>query len=548
MKGVSRTYVVGFFLILGVAAGLRFWGLESGLPHLMTRPDEEVLLLKTRFPASGKIDLQYEEQHPGVPSAYIFLLWGVGEVGLPIMQSLGHAPEGDYLRALDRFPARVLLLERIFSAVAGIAAVGMLMYFVRREFAEKAALASGAILATSFLHVRESHSAKPDVALSLFAILALGLLARLAYDGTTKSALKSGAAIGVGMAMKPPAILLFLPAWIAGVWSSSSSGWRRLVPGKSILVGLVAAAVFLATSPDSILNPQTRDQLVNIVYIVFPGLDPGSAPQPTAPTATRPASEGFVYYYDFAYRHGAGWLLYLLTPIAVVWGFASRTPLGVLSASFALVGFAVFAGSTAYQARYLIPLLPAAAALVGGLVANAVDRAVPDRARSIAIVAVVGALIAQPLWSSVQFDGIVSQTDTRVQTTTWIRENIPEGSVVGVAGTVFWGWGEPWMPGTVSRVTATLDEAALAAAGVEYLVTHDHPLFASTIDPEALSRLEPRLETLAQFDPFIRPKSEAAFDAQDAYYVPMSGLAAVERPGPVVQIYAFTPAPTAARR
>lgn len=537
MKGASRSYVVGVFLILVVAAGLRFWGLDSGLPHLMTRPDEEVLLLKTRFPANGELDLQYHVRHPGVPSAYIFLLWAAGEVGLPVMQTLGHAPQGDYLRALERFPARLLLLERMMSAIFGIAAVAALLWAARREWGEKTALAAGAILATSFLHIRESHSAKPDIALSFFAILALGLLARLARDGTLRSALESGAAIGLGMAMKPPAVLLFLPAWIAGAWSSPSAGWRRLVPTKSIAVGLVAVSVFVVTSPDLVLNAETRRQLVNIVYIVFPELHPDPPPEPKVDIDERGVSGGYAYYYDFAYRNGAGWLMFVVTPIAVVWGVVSRTPLGVLSSAFAVVGYLVFAGSTAWHARYLVPMLPAVAALVAGMTMAATRRLAPERWHGLVLGGLTAALIAQPLWSSIAFDRVVSQTDTRVQTTHWIRDHVPAGSTVGIAGTVFWSWGEPWLPGTVERVQTTLDEASLNASGVQYLVTHDHPLFASTIDPEALARIAHRLELVAEFDPFVAPSTEAQFDLQDAFYVPLAGLHAVERPGPVVRVY-----------
>ncbi|MDG2305035.1 MAG: glycosyltransferase family 39 protein [Candidatus Binatia bacterium] len=540
MKGASRTYVLGFFLLLGVAAGLRFWGLDSGLPHLMTRPDEEVLLLKTRFPASGQLDLQYNLRHPGVPSAYIFLLWGVGEVGLPVMQTLGYAPPGDYLHSLDRFPARLLLLERILSALAGIASVAALMWFTRLELGGPTALCAGAILATSFLHVRESHSAKPDVALGLFAILALGLLARMAREGTTRNAVKAGAAIGFGLAMKPPALLLFVPAWVAGMMSSTAAGWRRLVPVKSIIVVLVAVLIFVATSPDLFTNPETRHQLVNIVYIVFPEFTPEGEESPVAKTATTPARDvigGYDYYYNFAYRHGAGWVIYVLTPMAVVWGFLSRTPLAILSSLFSVVGLVVFAGSTAWQARYLIPLLPGAAVLVAGMLQAGIRRLSPENCHGPLLAVATLVVIAQPLRTSASFDEIVARTDTRGQTTNWVRENLPPGSIVGVAGTVFWGWGEPWMPGNVKRVQVGLEPGALDQAGVEYLVTHDHPLFSSTIDPALLRRLEPRLELLTEFSPFVEDGEGASFDAQDAYYVPITGLDAVDRPGPVVKIY-----------
>ncbi len=542
MKEASRTYVLAFFLVLVVAAGLRFWGLDSGLPHLMTRPDEEVLLLKTRFPAQGELDLQYNIRHPGVPSAYIFLLWGVGEVGLPVMQKLGFAPPGDYLKALDWFPAKLLLLERLVSAFAGIAAVAALMWFARIEMGAATALSAGTILATCFLHVRESHSAKPDVALSLFAIISLGLLARLARDGTTRSATKAGTAIGLGMAMKPPAVLLFLPAWIAGVMSSSSPGWRRLIPVKAITVGLVAVAMFVVTSPDLIVNPETRQQLVNIVYVVFPELDPDPPEKQaivTEATESRNLTNGYAYYYNFAYRHGAGWLLFVLTPIAILWGFFSRTPLAILSGAFAVLGFVIFAGSTAWHARYLVPMIPGVVVLVVGFLQMIIRRVAPQRWHDVLLAVATIALIAQPLRDSIAFDQTVARTDSRVQATNWLRENAPDGSVAGVAGTVFWSWGEPWMPPNVKRVQTTLDPAALKAAGVQYLITHDHPLFSSSVHPEAIAALEPNLELLVEFDPFVGAKQNALFDMQDAFYVPMAGLDAVERPGPIVKIYAI---------
>ena len=87
VRAVKSGFRIGFLAIVVIAGALRFWALDAGLPHLMTRPDEEVLLLKTGLPAQGSLDLEYDVRHPGVPSAYIFLLWGFGELTLPILQA-----------------------------------------------------------------------------------------------------------------------------------------------------------------------------------------------------------------------------------------------------------------------------------------------------------------------------------------------------------------------------------------------------------------------------------------------------------------------------
>jgi hypothetical protein len=90
-----------------------------------------------------------------------------------------------------------------------------------------------------------------------------------------------------------------------------------------------------------------------------------------------------------------------------------------------------------------------------------------------------------------------------------------------------------------ARPEIGLDASSMEVAAVDVLVTHDHPLPYSTISSRALTRLEPRLRLLAEFDPFTERGSEAVFERDDAYYVPIHGFAGVERPGPHIRIYAF---------
>src|SRR5262245_21233741 len=68
---VERAYRYTVVLILVVAAALRFWGLANGLPHPLTRPDEEVLLNHLGPPARGDFDLQYAVY----PSLYFYVNW-----------------------------------------------------------------------------------------------------------------------------------------------------------------------------------------------------------------------------------------------------------------------------------------------------------------------------------------------------------------------------------------------------------------------------------------------------------------------------------------
>jgi len=544
---LPRGDLIAFAVIVLVAAVLRFWALDLGLPHLMTRPDEEVILFQAGAPAAGTFDLKY-----GIyPSAYIYLTWLWGEVGLRVLRVLGAFPSGDYVTLLARHPARMLLLDRGLSAVAGVLTVVLLIGFTRRHLGRCAALAAGALLATDFIHARDSHAAKPDVLMSLGVVAAIGLMVPLARRATPGRGALVGAVIGLAMGMKYPAVLLLLPAWLAAVMGSDARGWRRILPGAAITAGLGAAASFLLTSPDLILNPETRNKVLSIVVLVFPQAfphvaDTGGVPQGVVDIPTAPSFwHGYAYHAVFSLRYGIGLLPTLLVLPALVWAFVSRRPLPLLSAVCAVTYFLVVGASPALLARYMTPIVPLLLLLVAGLVVAIARRLDGDGARRVFLTVATIVLAAEPLWSIVAHNRIAGETDTRVLASEWLGANLARGTRVAMVGTEFWGYGEPAAPPGFEMVRSKLDAASLDATGARYVVAHDHTLFASRVDPQALARLAPRLRLLAEFDPFTGPREAAVFEPADAYYIPTHGFGAVSRPGPHVRVYELLPAPGA---
>ena len=127
-------------------------------------------------------------------------------------------------------------------------------------------------------------------------------------------------------------------------------------------------------------------------------------------------------------------------------------------------------------------------------------------------------------------------------TSAWLQDNVTKGARVAMVGTEFWGYGEPAAPPGIEMVRSKLDAASLDATGATWVVAHDHPLFASRVDPQALAAMAPRLRLVAEFDPFTGPRENAIFEPADAYYIPTHGFGAVSRPGPHVRIYELLPA------
>lgn len=542
--GPSRGEWLAFAAIVLCAAVLRFWALDLGLPHLMTRPDEEVILFQAGAPAEGKFDLKY-----GIyPSAYIYLTWLWGEIGLRALRLVGMFPSGNYTTILLRHPAQMLLLDRGLSAVAGVLTVALLVVFARRNLGRCTALLAGALLATDFIHARDSHAAKPDVLMSLGVVAAIGCMAPLARRATWQRGALVGAVIGLAMGMKYPAVLLLLPAYVAAVMGSDARGWRRIVPGSAIAAGVAAAVSFLATSPDLFFNPETRNKVLSIVVLVFPQAfpqvaDTGGVPKGMVDIPTAPSFwAGYLYHANFSLRYGMGLLPTLLTPLALVWGVVSRKPIAVLSVVCAVSYFLVVGASPALLARYMTPIVPLLLLLIAGMTVAAARLLGAAQARAAFLTIAALALVSEPLASIVAHDTIAARTDTRVQASEWLQKNLPKGARVAMVGTEFWGYGEPAAPPGIEMVRSPLDAASIDATGATWVVAHDHPLFASRVDPHALAAMAPRLKQVAEFDPFTGPREDAVFEPADAYYIPTHGFGAVSRPGPHVRIYELLPA------
>jgi len=512
--------------IVALAAGLRFWALDVGLPHPMSRPDEGVVLAATRAPASGNPNVQWAIY----PSGYVYLTWAWGALGLEATERLGIFPEGDYLSVLTTNPERIILIDRVLSASAGTATIALLIAIARRALGADVALAAGAILATNFLHARDAHGVKPDTLLALAVLVALWCMVPLARRATAARAALAGLAIGLATAIKYTGLLLAAPAYLASVMGTARRGWRRLVPPQAAIVGLSAAVVFLSTSPYLLVDAKSRESLA-FVFSLLPHAAPGAA----TPFGT--AFGGFAYHALFSLRYGAGLVPALLLPVAVVWAVATRRYLLVLTGAFVAVYYCVVSTSSVTLARWMTPLMPPLALLEGALLATAVRR-VAGRPVPVVLAALLLLVTAEPLASTIRYDRVAARTDTRVQATRWMAAHLPVGSKVQVIGTWVWGYGVPQFPPGVVRSNGPLDPSAIGADGVTHVLTHDHVLQFSHVDPAVMEAIAPHLKLLAEFDPFVAGRDDAVFERSDAYYIPFHGFGGVVRPGPLVRIYA----------
>jgi hypothetical protein len=535
-----RTFWIWVAGITLLGAVLRFQALDSGLPHPRTRPDEEPILQHTALPARGEFNLDW-----GVyPSAYVYLCWLWGEISVRAGHRIGLLPSGDYATILRDQRSSLYHIDRALSALAGTATVLLLMVVAERTLGRGTSLAAGLLMATNFLHARDSHTFKPDVMLSSFIVITFACLVPLARRATARHGILAGAAVGAAMAMKYPGILLLVPLYVAAAMGSPARGWRRLVPMPAVLGGCVAALVFLLTSPDLVFSGESKRMLSKMVLILFPQIWTDwiplelreAAARPFGPAVENPGWRAFLYHVRFSLWYGFGGLATVLAAPAVLWGFATRRPVAVLASTFFVAWYAVVGSSPHLYARYLTPVAPVLLLLEAGVLAALASR---FRRPGLVLSLAVAAVAVQPLASTLAFNRIAAETDTRLLATRWLGEHATTGARVVVYGTVFWPYGAPQMPPGVQLVNVPPEAQKLEEERVQYVVTHDHELPFSRVDRAPLASLGPRLTLLAAFDPAVRGGSGAVFESADAYYIPFHGFHAVERPGPKIEIYRF---------
>lgn len=519
--------------ILAGAAWLRLWGVTQGLPNVNARPDETEMLTCTAGFRAGDFNPRWFVY----PNLFIYLSWAWIEVCLAVrrlfVETVG------YVALLQSDRALLILYGRLLSVAAGTLTVLLAYRIGARLRGAACGLVAAALLATCWLHVRDSHFLKTEALLALAALFAMDRLARWAASERRRDALLAGAAIGVATGIKYPALFLLVPAWIADVLRPGRRGVRLLPSADLLVIGVATVAAFFVVSPFVILDAGRMKDTVDLLSIAI---------YATRPDAVIPADAGpldgllgwlrsraFGYHATVSLRYGMGLLPALVLPIAVVRALVRPEPFLRMSAVFCVVSYLVAGASPVHLARYVTIITPFAAVLLAELVVTVA------RGRGWLVVGLTALLAAEPLALSVAGDRIGAQPDTRVAATEWMRTQLPPGSVVAILGTKLLPSGQPVAPPNVR--TVHLPEptpAAMAEAKVTHVLTHDHLLEFSTVDPAVMTALAPHLRLLTELTPYTGEPG-GRFERVDAYYIPFADLGAVARPGPRVRIYAFTP-------
>ncbi len=407
-RGNRRRHRAALAAILALAATLRLVGIDYGLPFGgLLNPDEQNIVPRAWAMVHGAGPDPHWFDYP---TLLLYLL----------------AP----FQAWQDEPS--YLTARLIVVAFGVAAVAAAWWLGRAAYGRMAGVVAAAAVAVETIGVAYSHMAVTDVPMTalIATSLALAVTGRLEW---------AGLAAGLAASAKYPAVFLVIPLVVAG-WGR----WRRL--GYSLAA---AVAAFLATSPYVLVHPHQA--------------------WADATRVQRLARKGWLGFehdsfalFSFTGRLWDGFGPALVVGVVgLVLALRRHTRTDLILASFVLAYLVDLLTLRAHFDRYLLPLVPALAALAG-------------RQRVLAPLT-LGMLVVPLVWA-IGDDVRLTRTDTRAVAHAWIVAHVPPRAKIAAETSTPALEGHPIvglaLPGPGRPFDPDRDVSRLRAQGVRYaLVT-----------------------------------------------------------------------------
>lgn len=415
-------------LILGVAAGLRIYGVGFGLPAL-NDPDEPLFVMTALEMLRNHSLNPGWFGHPGTTTLYCLALISLAVGGLGI--ATGRFADGHALMvAAYADPGIIFLPGRLFIVACGVGCVWFTWSLGKKLGGARLGLIAAAFLAVNAVHIHYSQIIRTDVQATVFMLLCTRSAVAIAHEGRARDYLLAGIWAGLACATKWPAAIIVLNPLCAGLYrvSLDRREWRRLA-----LLPATALAALLIASPYLLLDyPTVIRNLAGEARTAHPGATGG----------------GFLANLSWYVAHpllmsfgAAG-----LTLIAAGTLGALSRPLKAVAVLPGVIAFLIVIGAQALLwERWIVPMLPFAALAAAAAICWLADRLRAQLTRPLHFLEVAAAILLMiPMLQATCASAIERAQDTRQVASAWVRVNVPPGKSIVVEHAAFDLLGGPW--------------------------------------------------------------------------------------------------------
>jgi len=528
--------------IVALAALVRFWGLDFGLPHTETRPDESTII-------GIAVNIARGDLHPhffNYPTLYMYVLaalyWAVYVVGLA----------GGWFESFDEF-ARVwtsdsagpYLVSRALSATAGTATVAALYCLGRRLFGRQTGIVAALFLALAFLHVRDSHFGVTDVTTTLLVVCAVYWLVRSFQQGRARDFVLAGLFSGLATSTKYQGVLLvacLLVVLVAGTAKGRLSPGLRPALTRVALFGVPFALASVAGTPFALVDPARfwRDVSFEMAHMQR-GHGPDLGP-------------GWWYHASVLLPSALGWPLVWVGALGLVVTGVWHAVEAALVWSFPALYYSVSGSTHVVFARYMVPIVPFLCLAAAQLVRTANDaifRRLPGWARVLTLVAASAFVVSPSVARVIAFDRLLTRPDSRLVAASWLGSRLSEETSVYQTGSRY---GQLQLRRRLPLWTFDEDRRAFSVNDVptetfpEWIVVQRSPILYYSQIPPGLDDILRACYGLSGTVLAMSRSGGRTYDQQDAFFLPLDNFSGVRRPGPNFYLYERLAMPHCLRR
>ena len=564
-----KNYLIAI-VILGCL--LRLYGISFGLPYLYHQDEPVTVGVALKF-GTGDLNPHYFA-HPHLLHYLLFGVYGFIFVIGHFLHTFHSVLE--FQNLFFRDPSLFYGVGRSFCAMLGTATIWITYAYGKRLYGPLVGLVSSLFMATSFLHVRNSHYVRHDIPVTFMVLLSslfvLGVLER----GEKKDYFYAGLLLGLTVVTNWNGILVGASLLLAALLRKEA-----LKKNVSDLL-LSGGAAFIAPFAGSPFVFLDANRNFKELFFLFSVPHHGVSSGPSVGIS----STGWSRYLFHYLRIGMGWPLEALALVGIAWLFMRRQKKDLVFLSFPVLYFC-FVGRfhSSVRAEYILPILPflyLSAALVVVRCAGFFQ----EKRRPLLLSLFLLALISLPAADSIRHDYLITQKDTRTLAKEWVERNIPPETKIAMEKYIYL---RAWVPPLLetkeenlrvldvirrqnpskgkTREGLSLVESSspryalveVAPAGhlvdefesrytldellkkkVEYVILSSFIKDFRNVafDPvrrQFYKELSERGKLVKRFSPFKNGVPEVRQD--HATHTPLEGLWTLKRPGPIIEIY-----------
>jgi 4-amino-4-deoxy-L-arabinose transferase-like glycosyltransferase len=515
-------------VLLAIAAVLRFWGLRFGLPNIVTRPDENtVVAAAARFMIRRTLDPDFFNY----PSLYMYAIGALYATGCTAATVIQRFPTmGACVAAWPTDWTPLFVTARAVTACAGVGGVAAVVAIGRR-LDRLAGPVAGLLLAVAFLHVRDSHFAVTDVPMTTMVLCSLLLLLRAHEQPSAARFALAGMVGGLASATKYNGVLVIAAAAVSQILAWRDRGDAAPLRNTRLVVFVAAAVIgFAIGTPYAVIAPLRvwRDASSEATHLlaVHGGIQLGV---------------GWIYHALVTLPNGVGWWLLAGGVAGAAVSLARKPAEASIVFAFPTIYYAVAGRGYTVFTRYMTPVVPFLCLGASIMIVWVATRAAARRSWLgwAAGSALVAACTIPTVVKSVQFDRVLSRTDSRVLATNWLSQRVMRGASILL---VCSSYGKPqlWDRGVALPYHVLTWEqdskAVIAGTRPDVVVVEESGLTYYSVVPAELKAVLTDY-TLQQVIFGSNPRQLHVYDQQDAFYLPIDNFSGVVRPGPTFRIY-----------